>query len=816
MDQFLKHLLDVGINKIIRIGGRSKAPELEGKNLRVVSRETSKTTVESRILGENYSAQEACLKDAGNQLKVLHQTRKAGLTSNHLMPFLWRHFREIADQFREEDEEGFTVVGGDPIQVWLGKKKWAAGAGDNLDVAALARRAAQNIFALTHLQRWALAESWLARVTQETTETMFEVLEEANRARERIHGVHDDVNRRTLLKAHVVGVTTTGLARNIKTLRNLGSKIVICEEAAEVMEPHLISAFMPGVEHFIQIGDHRQLRPLIQNYLQFSLETATGRAYQLDRSQFERRAVGEPGLPSLPVAQLNVQRRMRPEISQLIRSVYPNLQDHASVNDLPSVVGMAANLFWLDHDHPEDSRDDGARAKSHSNTWEVGMAVALVRHLVRQGEYKSTDIALLTPYTGQLQKLRAALSKDFEIVLNDRDLETLAAEGFTASSLLDTTTPNKPTTKTALLQTLRLATIDNFQGEEAAVTLISLVRSNGPPPKPGFLRTPNRINVLLSRAQHGLYLIGNAATYRGVPLWKEVQDQFIARGAFGRAVPLCCPRHVDDEPMLCAEPQDFERKSPEGGCGRVCERRLEPCGHSCPARCHARGLHEAFVCMRPCPRVRAGCDHACVRLCGEACGLCQVKVNGVVIPSCGHVHDKVACWRTGELEKFKCDREVERVVLGCGHKVVVQCWVEVEAKGFSCPAKCEGMLGCGHPCPGKCGQCRKKGNDGVVVYQHQKCTKVCGRPHGTCNHRCSRRCHDGEGCGTCTKVCEVSRVSAMLLPFGHILLTLETLGSMFPLSLQPELPEALRSLHREMHLGLQTQGRLLLALRRSL
>lgn len=715
--------------------------------------------VENRILGQNYSDLEACLEDAGNRLKVLHQMRKAGLTLGNLNPFLWKHFPRIASQFRVQDDEGFTRVGGDPIQVWLGKKKWAQVAAGNFDLEALARRAALNIEVLTHHERWALAESWLARLTQETSESMFELLGEANRYRERIHGVHDDVNRRTLLKAHVVGVTTTGLARNIKTLRNLGAKVVICEEAAEVMEPHLISAFIPGVEHFIQIGDHRQLRPQIQNYLKFSLETATGRAYQLDRSQFERRAVGEPGLPPLPVAQLNVQRRMRPEISQLIRSVYPNLQDHASVLDSPSVVGMGANLFWLDHDHPEDARDDGARVKSHSNTWEVGMAVALVRHLVRQGEYRNTDIALLTPYTGQLQKLRAALSKDFEIVLNDRDVETLANEGFSPSPLSTPQAPpalgTKPATKAPLLQTLRLATIDNFQGEEAAITLISLVRSNGPPPKPGFLRTPNRINVLLSRAQHGLYLIGNAATYRGVPLWAEVQDQFAARGALGKAVPLCCPRHPGDEAMMCAEPGDVERKSPEGGCGRVCEKRLEGCGHACPAPCHARGMHEAFVCMRACPRVRAGCEHACVKLCGEACGRCEVKVDGVRLP-CGHVHDKVACWRTGELEKFTCDRQVERVVPGCGHTVVVQCWVDVEAKGFSCSAKCEGMLPCGHPCPGRCGQCRKQGDDGVVAYQHQKCMKVCGRPYGTCNHRCSKRCHDGEACGTCTKACEVS------------------------------------------------------------
>jgi hypothetical protein len=82
------------------------------------------------------------------------------------------------------------------------------------------------------------------------------------------------------------------------------------------------------------------------------------------------------------VSMLNVQRRMRPEISQLIRRVYPNLQDHESVLNLPDVVGMRHNLFWLDHRYAESTKDNGTRVKSHSNQWEVEMATALVRHLV--------------------------------------------------------------------------------------------------------------------------------------------------------------------------------------------------------------------------------------------------------------------------------------------------------------------------------------------------------------------------------------------------------------------------------------------------
>jgi len=67
---------------------------------------------------------------------------------------------------------------------------------------------------------------------------------------------------------------------------------VICEEAGEVMKPHMLSALLLSVEHFIQIEDHEQLRVKINNY-DLSLESKQGVLYQLDCSQFERLSVEE-------------------------------------------------------------------------------------------------------------------------------------------------------------------------------------------------------------------------------------------------------------------------------------------------------------------------------------------------------------------------------------------------------------------------------------------------------------------------------------------------------------------------------------------
>jgi superfamily I DNA and/or RNA helicase len=105
--------------------------------------------------------------------------------------------------------------------------------------------------------------------------------------------VYDEVDRRVLADVDVIGVTTSGLARRISVLRHIESRVVICEEAGEVLEAHMLSALIPSVQHIIQIGDHQQLRPQIVNH-KLSMESLSGDLYQLDRSQFERMALVNP------------------------------------------------------------------------------------------------------------------------------------------------------------------------------------------------------------------------------------------------------------------------------------------------------------------------------------------------------------------------------------------------------------------------------------------------------------------------------------------------------------------------------------------
>lgn len=764
LDQFLKHLLDVGIKKIIRIGGRCRLPELEGKNLRVVSRGIDKTRAETREVAQAFSTLEACkveiMRTLG-YLRALYSSRGQP-TWKSLQQFLRRRYPAIAEQLQtleSGDSEGFSMVGRDPLDSWLnGPEDEVPAIGAQEEAGVLIRAAQTSIWSLSRRERRSAVDHIVDEARRHHTELVCNKIAEADSARQEQMNVYRDVDRRALSQADIIGVTTTGLARDIEMLRRLGSKIVICEEAAEVLEAHLISALVPGVEHFIQIGDHLQLRPQIASY-DLSIESTKGLRYQLNRSQFERRALGEPGLKPITFAQLNIQRRARPEISSLISStLYPGLRDHDSVTRYPNVVGMRDNLFWLDHEHSEDDRAGDLGATSRSNLWEVGWAVGLVRHLVRQGTYSPTDIAVITPYVSQLRNLRKALGAELEVFVSDRDEEALALDGHgkdgePAIAMVE----GKPLMRQSLDEAIRLATVDNFQGEEAKVIIISLVRGN-PENKVGFLRTSNRINVLLSRAQHGMYLIGNSKTYLGsdVQMWKEVHRQLQEADRVGKALRLCCPRHPDTI-IQCSTPDDFLLKSPEGGCSLTCSRRLGRCGHRCMAKCHSENMHSAWPCPRECERIRTTCDHACPKPCGSDCGPCMVLVDGIRLP-CGHVKNCVPCYETLDPTKLQCRVQVKKTIPGCGHEVEVPCSVDVASASFACPIKCKDLLHCGHPCAGTCGRCRKQGegdDDGAVWYEHVRCSKPCGRPYTVCSHVCRNVCHDGSECAPCRAKCEV-------------------------------------------------------------
>lgn len=325
-------------------------------------------------------------------------------------------------------------------------------------------QALPNIWDMSLAERARVHGHWLREIRESVEQRLQEVMKSHTNANDTLQQQYRESDKRLLEQAHVIGVTTTGLATNSELLRSLPSKVLICEEAAEVLEAHVLTALLPSVQHAILIGDHKQLRPQVANY-GLSMESERGKKYGLDESLFERLANEQFDNGEIfPIAQLDTQRRMYPSISSLVReTLYPNLRDHPDTKDLTKhkdVPGMRKRLFWVDHRNLEDSTGD-SESTSKTHEWEASMVVSLVRHLSRQGTYKDNDIAVLTPYLGQLQKLRKRLGAICELIVGEKDQEQLdLAE---ESDTEEHPKLSKDIHKGKLLDAVRVSTVDNFQ-----------------------------------------------------------------------------------------------------------------------------------------------------------------------------------------------------------------------------------------------------------------------------------------------------------------------------------------------------------------
>ncbi|KAI9182941.1 hypothetical protein H9P43_003857 [Blastocladiella emersonii ATCC 22665] len=557
----------------------------------------------------------------------------------------------------------------------------------------------------------------------------------------------------------VIGMTTTGAAARQHLLRGLSPAVIICEEAGEILEAHTLAAMHPNLQHLILIGDHKQLRPKINNY-ELSVQSHVGREYRLDISMFERLIVPERDdlVPTLGHAQLRHQRRMKPLISQFIRrgGIYPELMDGANTLGRPPVRGMTKDVYLMTHDQPQLAASSGLSSGSHSNQFEAEMTVALVDHLLRQG-YTENQIVVITPYIGQLSLINKTMDKwRLKAVVDERDAQQLVGrrtsdEGDEGDENDGDAAARAAPSKFAKA-TIRVATVDAYQGEEADIIVISLVRSslaNGSDRGIGFLSVANRVNVMLSRAKLGMYLVGNAALLEAKSdLWATLFGVMREQDLIGPAFEIGCQNHPETRHLI-DDPAGFRQHAPEGGCTIPCEATLK-CGHNCRRLCHGDDRdHAAAVCRVPVARVALpGCGHAYAPVCFELAQLDSIECATIVehTRSCGH-SILLPCHRVASGNVPKCTVRVDRT-RQCGHAVTVLYFKDADED--SCRVKMDAVAHprCGHTIEPKCFQ--------LADLAGVACT-VAVKKERSCGHSLSAACHQDADQIPCTWTC-----SAML------------------------------------------------------
>ena len=537
-------------------------------------------------------------------------------------------------------------------------------------------------------------------------------------------------------KATVVGMTTSGAARYHSMLQKIGPKIVIIEEAAEVMEAHIITSLSRDTNHVILIGDHKQLRPKATVY-------ELAQKYNLEISLFERMVMN-----SMDCKRLSIQHRMRPEIAALTKRFYDHeILDHETVCKFENIVGITKNMFFVDHCQLESLNGN---LQSFSNPHEATFLKSLCMYLLQQG-YRRHQITILTMYIGQLLLLQEKMPRN-------------QFEG------------------------IKICTVDNFQGEENDIILLSLVRSNLEG-RIGFLSESNRICVALSRARKGFYCIGNLNMLRRqCQLWQGICNDLDATKAIGDTFELACQRHKNMTSVR--NPSDFPKF---GGCSRMCGERLH-CGHACDRPCHPSDAYHHDQCQKACFNSCPN-EHQCTEVCHypKRCPDCYHSMSKTV-PRCGH-EQSIPC--SVDPAAFSCLVKCEKV-LPCGHKCRKKCGEVCTAKckekclkslpcGHSkemachrdptsaeCNNDCKNVLECGHPCKKRCkDECQC--NEEIMIQLPCKHMRrvLCHKKHDSfqCMERCRRILDCGHECpGICFEDCreDLCKVTVIKeLPCGH-------------------------------------------------
>ncbi|XP_031552537.1 NFX1-type zinc finger-containing protein 1-like [Actinia tenebrosa] len=763
LDQFLMGLKDR--EGIVRVGGRSKEEELKENNLKMLRSTYGQRSIErNRVwrkikeIEEDFCSKEAALLISESNKAILSvEMLKAFMDENHMYSLIehgrnhealndtltrwlgikvkdrsernensfphntnFRHMFSLR-QFDDDDAEDDEDDGRQKPSLFACHLNDAVNPAElrgNLDnceeMSVLHERRTSDIFKISRRkERWNLYRLWRSRL-QEDCRRKIRSTQDANYESElkKLHEIDSDKDLRILKGARVVGMTTTNAAKYHDLLQRVRPKIVIVEEAAEVLEAHILTSLPLDCEHVILIGDHQQLRPSCTVY-------ELAKKYNLNISMFERLVKLQ-----IPCVRLSEQHRMRPEIASLMKHIYEDLKNHSSVESYEDIQGFDNNVFFIDHRCPEGDSDDSF---SHFNEHESRFLVKLCRYIIQQG-YKPSQITILTPYLGQMFMIR----------------DHMTEEG-------------------GEIKEIRLTTIDNYQGEENDIILLSLVRSNDTG-HVGFVNDINRACVALSRARMGLYVIGNFELLsEKSDIWKNVVNDLKEKNQIGDALPLVCESHKDK--VLVKEPKDFLEMVPDGGCKLPCEARLE-CGHACTKLCHPNDQkHRNFKCIERCVKIIPGCTegHLCKKKCWEPCELkCEEPVDKIL--PCNHVKKNARC--SDNLYDVKCDERCPNF-LECGHRCQARCGEpctssckELVKRNWPCghevtiacsasPLHCRGpcdVLCCGHECSGSCGECLQ----GRV---HRRCKKICGRVL-VCGHHCRATCTTNYACPPCSRDCE--------------------------------------------------------------
>lgn len=333
-----------------------------------------------------------------------------------------------------------------------------------------------------------------ARILCKISRDMLEVLEN-----ERVNYDEFFARSRQLVTGTCVGIGQ----RHIGIAQNQYDWVII-DEAARSISSELAIAMQAG-KRILLVGDHHQLPPLYTTPHKKALAKKLG-VYsdeidldELLQSDFERAFESHYG--KLAGAKLLTQYRMVEPIGNMVSDCFYKGELVTGFREIPEVYqslpnGMKAYTTWLDTaafgkraNHGKDGQ-----GSSIANATEVNVIIMLLSGIAHQDNQVKSLALQMNKDKGELPIGIICMYAEQKKRLRRKVAEQTWSEQF--KSLI------------------RIDTVDSYQGKENRIVILSITRSDSDQ-KPGFLRSPNRINVGLSRAMDRLVIVGNSEMWKG-------------------------------------------------------------------------------------------------------------------------------------------------------------------------------------------------------------------------------------------------------------------------------------------------------------
>ncbi len=224
--------------------------------------------------------------------------------------------------------------------------------------------------------------------------------------------------------------------------------VVFMDEAGQAIEP-LAWVVFPFAENWVLAGDPFQLPPTV-----LSDEAA--------RKGFDVSILEQCFKQCENIHFLDTQYRMRASIAQFSNDYFYEGKLKTPSNQTDN----ASHVLFYDTAGTGFEEKAGEDGRSLTNEGEL----EIIQKIIEANNWSEHEVGFISPYAGQVQLAKGMLP-----------------------------------------ESIKVSTVDSFQGQEMTVIIVSLVRSNQDG-NIGFLKDYRRMNVALTRAKEQLVVIGDSST----------------------------------------------------------------------------------------------------------------------------------------------------------------------------------------------------------------------------------------------------------------------------------------------------------------